>query len=90
MRRTHTPRFPCAEETEHGFSRHVGSRKETNIIKAGHQQAQGIRLIAAKNNKKRGGGAAVRSQAVAHKPSPERPPTYNSRDRKIALPKRFR
>jgi len=58
MRRTHTPRFPCAEETEHGFSRHVGSRKETNIIKAGHQQAQGITLIAAKNNKKRGGGAA--------------------------------
>ena len=46
------------------------------------------RQLQPKTMKKRGGGAG-RSRVVAHEPSPAPPPTYNSRGRKIAPPKRF-
>ena len=42
------------------------------------------------NLTKKRGGAAARSRPVADQRSPTPPPTYNSRGRKIAPPKRFR
>ena len=44
---------------------------------------------AAPRKKQNRGGAAARSHTVADQRSPTPPPTYNSRGRKIALPKRF-
>ena len=45
--------------------------------------------LQSKSTKRRGGGAA-RCPRIVHEPSPTPPPTYNSRGRKIAPPRRLR
>lgn len=63
------------------------AQKSIQLPKQGKRKAS--HQLQPKTTKKRGGGT-VRSRVVAYEPSPEPPPTYNSRGRKIAPPKRFR